>query len=285
MAGAKTRKSPGPDGLPLLMRRLPFKRQEVIRPVLERPREHVLLSLRDMAETLHSAPATLLRIIRDLGFPSYYDFRQYLHDQDLTHATTLDTGESNPRDFGHASFNQDTKNLQILRTTLDWKRVIGVAKRMYRARRILIIGGDRAAYLAGLLDYEMSLLGLNSVAAVSTGEILHRTRYLAREDLVIAISFRRGLKQTVEGLKLARAKGAYCVGITDTLASPIARHANEYFLACTEGVSIVQSYVAPTVLINLLMAECANQHRTRTVSLLKETAKEQQNGFRWYVPS
>jgi len=51
------------------------------------------------------------------------------------------------------------------------------------------------------------------------------------------------------------------------------------------GVSIVQSYVAPTVLINLLMAECANQHRTRTVSLLKETAKEQQNGFRWYVPS
>ncbi len=283
MATAKVRKSAHRDGgAPTLLRRLPPKKQEVIRPVLERPREHVLLSLREMAEVLHSAPATLLRTIRDLGFASYYDFRQYLHDLALSQTTSLDEMASEPRDPGQPSLNQDAKNLQALRNTLDMKRVAAVVQRIYKAERILLIAGDMAAHLVGLLNYQMSLLGLNCSAATSAGEILHRVRNLGRRDLVIAISFRRGLRQTVEGLKLAREKGAYCVGITDTPVSPVARFANEFFLTTTEGVSFAWSYVAPAAFINVLMVECANFRRARTVAILKETADEQQSGFRWY---
>jgi len=45
------------------------------------------------------------------------------------------------------------------------------------------------------------------------------------------MSFRRGLRQAVEGLRQARANGAYCIGVADTLVSPIARLANECFIA------------------------------------------------------
>ncbi len=283
MSGAKTRKTAERDGLSALMRRLPLKKQEVIRPILEQPREHVLLSLRDMAEVLHSAPATLLRIIRDLGFASYYDFRQYLHELALAQSTSLDamTGSS-PRS-GQPSLTQDARNLQALRNTLDLNRVGDVVARINKAERILLIGGDMAGSLVGLLNYQMSVLGLNCTFAIGAGEILHRARHLGRKDVVIAISFRRGLRQTVEGLKIARAKGAYCIGITDTPVSPIAHHANEFFLTPTEGVSFAWSYVAPMAFINVLMAECANYRRGRTVAILKETAEEQQSGFRWYV--
>jgi RpiR family carbohydrate utilization transcriptional regulator len=41
--------------------------------------------------------------------------------------------------------------------------------------------------------------------------------------LLIAMSFRRSLRQTVEGLRQARANEAFCIGIADTLVSPIAR--------------------------------------------------------------
>src|SRR5260370_8760977 len=70
---------------------LSIKRQEIIRPILEHPREYVLLSVRAMAARLHTDPATIVRIVRGLGFGSYPEFQRHLHELSLPHATSLDT--------------------------------------------------------------------------------------------------------------------------------------------------------------------------------------------------
>jgi RpiR family carbohydrate utilization transcriptional regulator len=67
------------------------KRQQIIRPVLENPREFVLLNVRDMASRLATAPATIVRIVQGLGFDSYKSFQRYLHDLSVTSATILDS--------------------------------------------------------------------------------------------------------------------------------------------------------------------------------------------------
>src|SRR5580692_10555669 len=71
--------------------RLSTKRQEIIRPILEHPREFVLLSVRAMAKRLHSDPATIVRIVQGLGFATYREFQRHLHDLSLAFATSLDT--------------------------------------------------------------------------------------------------------------------------------------------------------------------------------------------------
>lgn len=76
--------------------------------------------------------------------------------------------------------------------------------------------------------------------------------------------------------------GAHCVGITDSFVSPIARYANEFFLAPVESSSYGVSYVAPMALLNMLLVACANYRRTRAMRFLKEADKEQRTGFRWY---
>ncbi len=58
---------------------LSIKRQEIIRPILEHPREFVLLSVRAMAARLQTDPATIVRIVRGLGFGSYREFQRHLH--------------------------------------------------------------------------------------------------------------------------------------------------------------------------------------------------------------
>jgi DNA-binding MurR/RpiR family transcriptional regulator len=99
---------------------------------------------------------------------------------------------------------------------------------------------------------------------------------------VIAISFRRGLRQTVEGLRQAHANGAYCVGITDTLVSPLARFADECLIASVETPSFGASYAAPMCLVTGLVTACGYVNRQRTLELLKKAAEEQRHGFRWY---
>jgi DNA-binding MurR/RpiR family transcriptional regulator len=139
-----------------------------------------------------------------------------------------------------------------------------------------------AAVLVDYLEYQVSLLGLPVFAATSTGRVMHLVRSLNKQDLAIAISFRRGLRQTVEGVQQARSRGAYCVGIADTYLSPLARECDEIFLASVESPSFGASYVAPVALVNSLIAAIGQYRRAQTMVIVKEIAEEQRKGFRWY---
>jgi RpiR family carbohydrate utilization transcriptional regulator len=285
---ARNQPQPPAINLPERIEQLSAKRQEVIRPILEHPREYVLLSVRDIAKRLHTDPATIVRIVRGLGFSSYREFQQHLHELSLAFATSLDTMQDGGRDANMPSYvrdslGQDLKNLQGLKNSLDAQRLVSLAKRFYEARRILILGSDLAALLAEYLEYQMSLLGLPIFSATSAGRITHLARIVTKQDLVLGITFRRGLRQTVEGVQQARAHGAYCVGISDTYLSPLARECDELFIASTESTSFGASYVAPISLLNAILAACAQYRRPQTLALLKEIAEEQRKGFRWYT--
>jgi DNA-binding MurR/RpiR family transcriptional regulator len=125
-------------------------------------------------------------------------------------------------------------------------------------------------------------VGFPAVTATSSGEAVHLCSSSGNGDLLIAMSFRRGLRQTVEGLRQARANGAYCIGIADTLVSPIALFANECFIASVETPSFGASYAAPMCLLNGLLTAVGHYDRRRSMELLKKAAEEQRTGFRWF---
>ncbi len=266
---------------------LSAKRQEIIRPILEHPRDYVLLSVRAMAKRLRTDPATVVRIVRGLGFESYRDFQRHLHDLSIAFATSLDTMQSAGRvssmpTYVREALEQDLKNLHGLKNSLDAPRLVSLAKRFYDARRIVILAGDLAAILADYLEYQITLLGLPVFTGTSAGRIAHLVRTVNKNDLVLAISFRRGLRQTVEGVHLAKAHGAYCVGIADTYVSPLARECDEVFLASVESTSFGASYAAPVALVNAILVACGQYRRPQTLAIVKEIAEEQRKGFRWY---
>jgi DNA-binding MurR/RpiR family transcriptional regulator len=268
--------------------RLHKKRQELIRPVQENPRDFVLLSVRALAEKLGTDPATVTRIVQGLGFKSYRDFKGYLHELSIATATSLQglqataPGDSNTISEGRRALEQDLKNLHALRNTLDMEKLVSVVEKLHKARRILLLGGDMAIALVEFLDYKLTLLGLPVVSAVTPGKTLHAINSIGKKDVVIAISFRRGLRQTIEGLQRARATGAFCVGITDTFVSPIVGFAHQSFLTPVEA-PFSNSYVVPISFINILFTLCAHQRRTRTLAILKKVDQEQRYGYRWYV--
>jgi DNA-binding MurR/RpiR family transcriptional regulator len=270
------------------IQRLSPRRQEIIRQVLKNPREFVLLSVRSAAERLGTDPATMVRVIQKIGFESYRAFQNYLHDLSIANATALDgmrassnAGYKTP-DHLQAMLEQDFKNLNAIRNTLDVRKLALIAKRIHSAERILIVGGDLAESLVRYLEDHLTLIGLPVYSATTNGKSAHISRLLGKKDLVIAISFRRGLRQTIEALKCAREKGAYCVGITGTYVSPVARFTDEFFVTSVDSESFLDSYVAPMALANLLLVACANYNRRATLMHLRDAAKEQREGFRWY---
>src|SRR6266566_196235 len=87
---------------------LSIKRQEIFRPILEHPREYVLLSVRAMAARLKTDPATIVRIVRGLGFGNYREFQRHLHELSLAYATSLDTMQSRGSDGRKPPYVRDS---------------------------------------------------------------------------------------------------------------------------------------------------------------------------------
>ncbi|MEO8725185.1 MAG: MurR/RpiR family transcriptional regulator [Acidobacteriaceae bacterium] len=264
------------------------RRQEIIRPVLENPREYVLLNVRALAQRLETNPATIVRIVRALSFPSYKTFQQYLHDLSGIQFTSLDSLTAGRKAAGsvtgllQSSLTQDQRNLSSFVNALNPQTILDLAKRIYDAEKILLLGGDFAASLISMTEYQLSVVGIPVFTATTTGRTAHVVRIFSERDVVIAMSFGRGLRQTVEGLQNARKIGAYCVGITDTFLSPIARFANECFITPVESVSFAPSYVAPVAFLDTLFAAIASLKRTRILGHLKQAEEEQRKGYRWY---
>jgi DNA-binding MurR/RpiR family transcriptional regulator len=286
-----TKQEPRANGSPVnlaeRLENLTTKRQEIIRPILESPREYVLLSVRAMASRLHTDPATIVRIVRGLGFASYRDFQHHLHALSIAFASPLDSMMSTPGDSSiptviQESLARSAKNLQALKNSLDAARLAKVAKRLFDARRVVAFAADSAAILAEYLEYHLSIVGLPIVAVTTAGGMTHLARVMKKRDVLIAISFQRGLRQTVEGAQQARAHGAYCIGISDTYLSPLARACDEVFLASVEAASYGRSYTAPISLMDAIIAICGQYKRPLTMVVAKEIAEEQKKGVRWY---
>jgi DNA-binding MurR/RpiR family transcriptional regulator len=63
---------------------------------------------------------------------------------------------------------------------------------------------------------------------------------------------------TIEGIERAKKNGAYCIGITDSMLSPLARFSDELLIVPINSLSFAASYVAPLALIDLITAGVGN---------------------------
>src|ERR1700738_892862 len=117
---ARSQAQAPPINLPERIDHLSAKRQEIIRPTLEHPREYVLLSVRALAQRLHTDPATIVRIVRGLGFSKYREFQHHLHELSIAFATPFDMMQSASHDSSMPALIQESlarglKNLHALK--------------------------------------------------------------------------------------------------------------------------------------------------------------------------
>ncbi|MFC6644163.1 MurR/RpiR family transcriptional regulator [Granulicella cerasi] len=199
----RTPLSPVPADVPEKLELLSRNRQAIIRPVFENPGEFVLLNVRDLAKRVDTAAATVVRIVRELGFESYREFQRYLHELAVKNSTILDTAQSSlaagsTSKLLKSARKQIAANIDFVTDRVDLLQVQAIAQRLHDARRILLIGGDMAAMLVEYLEYRLLIAGFPVTAVTSPGRTNHLVRSLGEQDMAIGISFRRGLRMTIE---------------------------------------------------------------------------------------
>jgi len=186
-------------------------RRQLIRAILDNHDETYFLSSRGMAKRYNVDAATIVRTIQALGYERFADFaadlRQHFVKQ-ITPYSVLKAATREKRsvtDHVRYCMERDTESLSILGSGLDTDRVVEVARIIHRSRRILVVGVDLAASLAWFLAYGLTPLGFDADAPIgSAGHLQHKIDVLTSKDLLIAISFGRCLRETVESVLRAR---------------------------------------------------------------------------------
>jgi DNA-binding MurR/RpiR family transcriptional regulator len=269
--------------------RLNPRRRRLMRATLENPDETFFLSSRALARRYKVDPATIVRTIQALGYERYADFAAELREHFVARLSPFRILEAATRerrsiaDHVRHSVERDLENVGALRSSLDPARVAEMARRIHRARRIAVVGVDLAASLSWFLAYGLMPLGFDAEAPVGSGGILqHKIRLLTPRDLLVAISFGRCLRETVEAVRRARQRGVPTFGLTDSDTTPIARECDAYLLAPIASSTFTGSYVAPMAVINAVLLACAQLTPRRSLAMLRQSEKEYLAGSRWY---
>ena len=264
-------------------------REKLLRLILENPEDTFFLSSRELAKRYRVDAATIVRTIQALGYAKFADFAADLRAHFITRITPYALLKAASRekrtldDRIHGSLDTDLRNLQSLQSSIDTRRVIQLSKLVKRARRIVVVGIDLAASLSWHLSYGLMSLGFAAEGPVGgTGNIQKRVRSLTSKDLLIAISFKQGLRETVEAALRAKQQGVPTFGITDGVDTPIARICDSFCTTQVTNVSFANSYVAPMALLGTILVACAHTRTARTLALLRRSEEEDRADHRWY---
>jgi DNA-binding MurR/RpiR family transcriptional regulator len=233
-------------------------------------------SANDIGERTATSAATVVRFCRALGyegytalqsairakFPQYRTFVQKLAERMASDNFT----ENLPAQIIRANTNDIRQTLGRVSDTDLAKTVAAIV----RARKIRIFGSGLSAAAAVSAEHALTVLGFSARAYIDGGltQMMEVSR-LTDQDLVIVISVWRYLRHTVEVAEAARAAGAVCLALTDSLVAPVATLADHVFIADIEGALHSRSLAGILSLIDLISAAIVAERPRESMDALQ----------------
>lgn len=241
---------------------LPGSEVVVADVLLNHPGRLATHSATELATDAGASKAAVTRLIQRLGYVSYAAARaevrlaQQWGSPMYLEASAPVGGGRQAAFAGHAAADQ-----QILARTvggLTDADLDGTVEALASARRVVVIGFRNSAWLAMYARSQLGLLRPGvELAPLPTETLAEGLTDLGRQDVVLALGFRRRVPAFVAALRAAHATSARIALVTDPSGAADLRFA-DWTLAChSRGASIFDSYVGAVSLLNFLAAQLA----------------------------
>lgn len=238
--------------------------RRVAEAILAAPQAVGFGTVADLARSADVGAASVVRLAAKLGFDGYTDLQQSIQreiTQQLRPAAERirETGE------GPRSDHEQTE-LANVRSTIeavaDDDLAALVARLAQTDRPVAIISGEASAGVTRQFRQQLHQLR-GGVTTVRGSEVAVR-RELALLDAratVVVIDLRRYERWVLDAHEVVRARSMWTAGITDSMLSPIAAHADVTFLVSAGSIGPFDSHVGTLALLNLVAANVATALR------------------------
>ena len=209
--------------------------------------------------------STVVRFASELGYDGYPSMQRALQDMirsRLTSTQRIQAAGDMFQDVLPAVIQSDIDKLRQMLSHSNRSEFDRVVDKIMSCRHVYILGVRSSSFVAGYLHFYMHLLSENVtlIQSNAAGEMFEQMLRMGPGDVMIAISFPRYSKVTINTVKFARDRGAEIIAITDNELSPVCQLSQAALLAPCEMISFVDSMVAPLSLINALLVALSNRY-------------------------
>ena len=237
--------------------------------ILENYDKAAFMTASKLGKLVGVSESTVVRFASELGYDGYPSMQRALQEMIRSRLTSTQRIQAAGDLFDHqdllgAVLQSDIDKLREIVGEADRTAFNNVVERIMHARHIYILGVRSSSFVAGYLNFYMHLLceNVTLVQSNAAGEIFEQLFRIGPEDVMIAISFPRYSKVTMNTVKFAQDRGASIIAITDNELSPVYQMSDAALLAPCEMISFVDSMVAPLSLINALLVALAHRMGT-----------------------
>lgn len=247
--------------------------QRIARFALDDPNGFALGTVAEIAESTAVQPSSIIRFAQAFGYRGFSDmqrvFRVRLIEgapvfrERILAAQSVEAGHDpdDPLAILHGFADANAQALAHLKADVPRERLIHAVELIGRARDIYVIGLRRAFPVAAYMFYGLVRAELRAhLLDVVGGMVPQQVATMNADDLLIAVSFAEYAPLTVDVVQDVHIRGIPTLTITDTEASPLARHASVAFLIPDPDIHPFRSLAAPMCLVQSLIV-ALGRHR------------------------
>ena len=218
--------------------------------ILEHYDKAAFMTASRLGQTVEVSESTVVRFAAQLGYEGYPEMQRDLRELIRGKLTSIQRIQ--------VSNDQMQGDMDSLRTAIeqvDRGQFEQMVDKLLKAQHIYLLGMRSSSFLTGYLNFYFRLIFKNVtlVQNAVAGETFEQLVQVQPGDVLLAISFPRYSKMTVNAVQYAREKGADVVAITDSTLAPLYPLASAALLVRSDMISFVDSITAPLSLLNALI--------------------------------
>lgn len=254
---------------------LPRQPRAVARYLLTHLDEAVFLTAAELARHARTSESTVVRFAKTLGyrgFPELQAALQALLRQKLAPKERLERAGRLPA--GPAALLERIEaraaaNLRETRDALVPESLEAAARMIIGAETKYVVGLRASAGTATLLGHYLLQIQPRVRTLTEAGPALFENiSALGPGDVVVAVSYPRYTRWTVDCLRVARQRRATSIAITDSRLSPAAQVADLALVGVSESLTFGHSYVSVMFLVDALIGTVVQLDRRRALKQL-----------------
>jgi len=265
------------------------KKMRVADLILKDHKKIFLMTAKEIAQECKVSEPTIIRFVNDLGFSGYLDFVQYMKGLLHIELTAVERLQKASRHIDELNtldkYCQNAiKNIENLRNAISAEDLKKIAKTIFRAKNVYVVGYRASAILAYYFGYLLKKIRSDVFLDTSLSwEIKDLIVRNGKSDVMFAVAFPRYPSKTIELVQLAKRYKVKIIGLSDTPKSPIITLADQYIIIDVESISFIDPFAHVIAYLSALIHEITFLDESKAVSYLAKFDEGAKVGNEFYT--
>lgn len=267
--------------------KLPRGQRKVAEYVMERPHDVAVCSGSELGERTGTSESTVIRFSYNMGFTGYPALQKAIREELYTPESSFTDYQDDKLTIGEDSrifekvMERDQRAIAETARNIDPVQFDRAVREILTAGNVSVLGlrasYPAAAWLSLMLRFVRD--GVDVMHPQAEDPALAMVK-MDSSSVVIVFSFHRYLKETLEIADLAKKRGAFVIGISDSLSAPVSGCCDVLFSMESGSNTVDKAAPLFSFLNSLVAALCVKD--PATVKKRQEAARAIDNGF-YYV--